>query len=102
MKNRLLAIFLLITMMLPVLGQAIVFAEDTEPSVPVWTANGSGVAVTAGDNGYHTVSGLEYATTAYKTEKVRLDGLTVEMKISGFGTSQATGIILVRGRSYIR
>lgn len=93
MKNRLLAIFLLITMMIPVFGQTLVFAEDTEPSVPVWTANGSGVAVTAGENGYHTVSGLEYATTAYKTEKVRLDGLTIEMKVSGFGASQAAGII---------
>lgn len=91
MKRRILALLLLIPMMFSVFGQALVFAENVSSEVPTFTGNGT--TVTEGNDGYYSISGIEYATTAYTTEKVKLEGLTIEMKISGFTTSQAAGVI---------
>lgn len=92
MKKRILAFLLLFAMVLTTLPATPVFAEEA----PVWTANGT--TVTEAENGFHSISGIEYATTAYKTEKVKLDGLTIEMKLTDFGyaasgSNQAAGLI---------
>ena len=90
MKKRLLAL-LLVTFMLTAMISVSAFAEEA----PVWTANGTTVA--EGENGFYNVSGIQYSTTAYTTEKVKLDGLTVDVKISGMGyyegSNQAVGLI---------
>ena len=90
MKNRILAL-LLVTLMLTAMISVSAFAEET----PVWTANGTTVA--EGENGFYNVSGIQYTTTAYTTEKVKLDGLTVDVKINGMGyyegSNQAVGLI---------
>ena len=93
MKTKLLALLVLIPMIFSIIGITSVFAEET---APVWTANGT--TVTEGDDGFYNVSGIQYETTAYKTEKVKLDGLTIEMKLTDFGyadngSGQAAGII---------
>lgn len=90
MKTRILAFLLLFTMILPMFGQTVVLAEENTEA-PVWTANGA--TATEGEDGFYSISGIEYGTTAYKTEKVKLDGLTIQMKVSDFTTSQAAGII---------
>lgn len=89
MKRRILAFLLLFTMVLPMFGTLAFAEEGTE--VPAWTANGT--TVTEGEDGYHTVSGIEYAANAYTTEKVQLEGLTIEWKITNLTDNQAVGVI---------
>ena len=81
MKKRLLAL-LLVTFMLTAMISVSAFAEEA----PVWTANGTTVA--EGENGFYNVSGIQYSTTAYTTEKVKLDGLTVDFQ--GFADAMRT------------
>ncbi len=92
MKKRILAFLLVVAMTLSVLPA--VFAEDAA-ATPVWTANGT--TVTDAGDGYYSISGIQYETNAYTTEKVKLDGLTIEMKIADFryenGSNQAAGIV---------
>ncbi len=90
MKTRILAFLLLFTMMLPVFGQTLAFAEESTEA-PAWSTNGA--TVTEAEDGYYAVSGGEWDKSAYKTEKVQLEGLTIEMKLSGFASGQAAGII---------
>lgn len=94
MKTKLLALLVLIPMIFSIIGITSVFAEEN--AAPVWTENGT--TVTEGDDGFYNISGIQYETTAYKTEKVKLDGLTIEMKLTDFGyadngSGQAAGII---------
>ena len=86
MKTRILAFVLMIAMILPVMGLTLAFADEA----PVWTANGANV--TEAEDGYYNVTGGEWDKSAYKTEKVQLEGLTVYVKVSGL--SQAVGVIL--------
>ena len=86
MKTRILAFVLMIAMILPVMGMTLAFADEA----PVWTANGANV--TEAEDGYYNVTGGEWDKSAYKTEKVQLEGLTVYLKVSDL--SQAVGIIL--------
>ena len=94
MKTRILAFLLLFTMMLPMFGTTLVFAEEST-AAPAWTADG--VTVTEGEDGFYSVEGIQYGTGAYTTEKVQLEGLTIEMKLSNFmvaaGGNQAAGVI---------
>lgn len=89
MKKRILALLLVIAMTLTVLP---VFASE---AVPAWTGNGT--TVTEAGDGFYSISGIQYETNAYTTEKVKLDGLTIEMKITDFryenGSNQAAGIV---------
>ncbi|MBE6925860.1 MAG: hypothetical protein E7461_03355, partial [Ruminococcaceae bacterium] len=89
MKKRILALLLVIAMAITALP---VFAED---AAPAWTANGT--TVTDAGDGFYTISGIQYETSAYTTEKVKLDGLTIEMKLTDFryenGSNQAAGIV---------
>ena len=89
MKKRILALLLVIAMAITALP---VFAED---AAPAWTANGT--TVTDAGDGFYTISGIQYETSAYTTEKVKLDGLTIEMKLADFryenGSNQAAGIV---------
>ena len=89
MKKRILALLLVIAMTLTVLP---VFASE---ATPAWTGNGT--TVTEAGDGYYSISGIEYATTAYTTEKVQLEGLTIEMKVTNLGykdgSNQAAGIL---------
>ena len=89
MKKRILALLLVVAMTLTVLP---VFASE---AAPAWT--GSGTTVTDAGDGYYAISGIQYETNAYTTEKVKLDGLTIEMKITDFryenGSNQAAGIV---------
>ena len=81
-------------MVFSIIGITSVFAEE---AAPAWTA--SGATVTEAENGYYSVSGIQYGTGAYTTEKVQLDGLTIEMKLSDFkvaeGGNQAAGVIFL-------
>lgn len=94
MKTKFLALLLVLMMVLSVFSSTLAFAAE-EPAVAAWTANGTTVA--EGENGFYNVSGIQYETTAYTTEKVKLDGLTVAVKISGMGyyngSNQAVGLI---------
>ena len=89
MKKRFLALLLVVAMTLTVLP---VFASE---AAPAWTGNGT--TVTEAGDGYYSISGIQYETNAYTTEKVKLDGLTIEMKITDFryenGSNQAAGIL---------
>ena len=103
MKRRILAFLLLFTMIMPMFGQTFVFAEENADA-PVWTANGT--TVTEGENGFYNISGIQYENVAHTTNKVQLEGLTVELKISNFRIAetggQAAGIIFsgVPGATY--
>lgn len=89
MKKRILAMLLVIVMTLTVLP---VFASE---AASAWTANGT--TVTEAGDGFYSISGIQYGTTAYTTEKVQLEGLTIEMKLTDFGykdgSNQAAGIL---------
>lgn len=92
MKTKLLALLVLIPMVFAIVGITSVFAEETAPA---WTE--SGATVTESEDGFYNVSGIQYGTGAYTTEKVKLDGLTIQMKISDFkvadGGNQVAGVI---------
>ncbi len=90
MKTRILAFLLLLTIMLPVFGTTLAFAEESS-AAPAWTANGA--TVTEGEDGYYNVSNVQYGTGAYTTEKVQLEGLIIDMKISEMSASTAAGVI---------
>ena len=94
MKKRILAFALVIAMAITAFALTPVFAEDVV-TTSAFTANGTTVA-DAGD-GFYAVSGIGYDTSAYTTEKVKLEGLTIEMKLSDFkiaeGGCQAAGVV---------
>ncbi len=90
MKTKLLALLVLIPMIFSIIGITAVFAEE-ENAAPAWTANGA--TVTEGEDGYYNVSNIQYGTGAYTTEKVQLEGLVIDMKISEMSANRAAGII---------
>lgn len=90
MKTRILALLLSTLMLLSVFGTTFAFAEE-DTSAPAWTANGA--TVTEGEDGYYNVSNIQYGTGAYTTEKVQLDGLVIDMKISEMSGGKAAGVI---------
>lgn len=99
MKRRILALLLSTLMLLSVFGPTLAFAEEDTPA-PAWTANGTTVA--EGTDGYYSVSGLEYGNSAYTTEKVKLDGLKIDMKLTDFSGQMAAGLVFsgTPGASY--